>query len=545
MSETKKIYKNSMSSTKLLATRDKVNTLHPWKKYKKRKGSGSTSLKHSVFTFVAIACFLLTLSLTTPVNAKRRSSARSNNNSSSSTSSNKQFTSDDYYTVLGVSKKATPKEIKKAYRKLALQYHPDKVKEEKEKEEAEKIFISVSEAYSVLGDEKKKGIYDKYGKHGLEAHERGQDPEAAGFGGFGGSGGESSSSHGFPGGGFGSSSSSHGFPGGGGFGGFSAGGGFSGGGGSQQFNFNRPRSGGGEGGFDPRQMFEEFFGGGGAGFEVPVEGMFGGMGGGGFGGGGGARRGPRQQQGQGQTRELFPKDSPVGIAPLGLGKYPDKQSKFLWVVVFYDNNSNACVEIKPSIESFAQKVKGTFKVGAVNCRKGKKDQDFCRKHGVNPHELPVFGVVVDGRTHLYKDEEKNSPTMKELHEFALKQSPFARVQTINHPSQIELKLLQPAKTERKIGSILLLTDKYETSPKYVSLAYQFKDDFNFGESRGKTQSMAKHFNVKKYPVLVAMVLKRNGEHETERLEDLNSQDLGKWVDGLVKKYGSKSKRRSR
>ena len=82
---------------------------------------------------------------------------------------------------------ASPKVIKKAYRKLALQYHPDKVVEE-DKEEAKNIFIKISDAYTVLSDGKTKKIYDKYGKKGLEAHKNGIDPEEAGFGRGGGGG---------------------------------------------------------------------------------------------------------------------------------------------------------------------------------------------------------------------------------------------------------------------------------------------------------------------------------------------------------------------
>lgn len=281
------------------------------------------------------------------------------------------------------------------------------------------------------------------------------------------------------------------------------------------------------------------FGGGGDGFEVPLEGMFGGMGGG-FGGSGG-RRGPGQQRRP--AEELFPKNSPSGIAPLGAAKFPDRKSKYLWVVIFYDNNSKSCVEVKPSIESFAQKVKGTFKVGAVNCRRGQADTDFCRKQGVQ--ELPAFGFVVDGEIHMHEDQGRNAPAMKELHDFAIEKTPFDLVQMINHPTQLDSKLLDQAKIEKRLGSILLLTDKFETSSKYASLAYQFRDQFNFGESRGKTLSMAKHFNVKKYPMLVAFVQKQNGDVATVKLEDVKSQDLGKWVDGLVSKYGSKPKPRKR
>lgn len=66
----------------------------------------------------------------------------------------------DYYKILGVSKNATQDEIKKAYRKLAIKYHPDKTKGDKSKEEK---FKEVSEAYEVLGDPKKRKKYDQLG----------------------------------------------------------------------------------------------------------------------------------------------------------------------------------------------------------------------------------------------------------------------------------------------------------------------------------------------------------------------------------------------
>ncbi|XP_063159455.1 dnaJ homolog subfamily B member 6 isoform X1 [Candoia aspera] len=71
----------------------------------------------------------------------------------------------DYYEVLGVHKHASPEDIKKAYRKLALKWHPDKNPDNKE--EAERQFKQVAEAYEVLSDAKKRDVYDKYGKEGL------------------------------------------------------------------------------------------------------------------------------------------------------------------------------------------------------------------------------------------------------------------------------------------------------------------------------------------------------------------------------------------
>lgn len=71
----------------------------------------------------------------------------------------------DYYEILGVSRNATEAEIKQAYRRLALKYHPDKNPGNKE---AEERFKEISEAYEVLTDAEKRRIYDLYGHEGLE-----------------------------------------------------------------------------------------------------------------------------------------------------------------------------------------------------------------------------------------------------------------------------------------------------------------------------------------------------------------------------------------
>ena len=92
--------------------------------------------------------------------------------------------SDDYYKILGVSKDVSPEELKKAYRKLAVQNHPDKHPDEKEKYEEK--FKKINEAYSVLSDPQKKAQYDQFGS---------TDGSSGGFSGFNGFNGGGFSSH--------------------------------------------------------------------------------------------------------------------------------------------------------------------------------------------------------------------------------------------------------------------------------------------------------------------------------------------------------------
>ncbi|WKY43492.1 molecular chaperone DnaJ [Eubacteriaceae bacterium ES2] len=88
----------------------------------------------------------------------------------------------DYYEVLGVEKSASAEDIKKAYRKKAMQYHPDKNPGDKE---AEEKFKEANEAYEVLSDSEKKGIYDQYGHAGMDGMAGGGGYSGGGgFGGF-------------------------------------------------------------------------------------------------------------------------------------------------------------------------------------------------------------------------------------------------------------------------------------------------------------------------------------------------------------------------
>jgi len=81
----------------------------------------------------------------------------------------------DFYEILGVNRDASNEDIKKAYRKLAMKYHPDR---NPDNPKAESLFKEAKEAYEILSDEQKRAAYDQYGHAGV-------DPQARGGGGFG------------------------------------------------------------------------------------------------------------------------------------------------------------------------------------------------------------------------------------------------------------------------------------------------------------------------------------------------------------------------
>jgi curved DNA-binding protein CbpA len=367
---------------------------------------------------------------------------------------------DNYYEILGLKKTATQKQIKSNYRKLALKYHPDKVDED-EKEEAGNMFMKVSEAYSVLSDKEKREVYDKYGKNGLDIHEKGGDPRASGFGGGGG---------------------------------FSGGGG--GGGGHHNFH----------GGQDPFKMFEQMFGGGGPG-----------------GGPGG-----RQQQ-----PDLFPKGQSK-VSKLGSPKFPNKSSKHMWMIMFYSSDDETSQQLEDVYEKLAEKKNLAYKVGAVDCKKSDKEARFCDSKDVD--DLPQFAMVLGRKLHTMEDSH-DVQSAKDLHDFAAENMPSELIHNINNVPQLQERLL-----DSKKPAVLLLTDKYDTSSTLYSLAFQFRNDLTFGESRAKNINLAKEFKVKKYPLLVAFDNKGNRYRYDGGMA---KESIVAWLQGLLKRDEFKSARKGK
>ena len=87
----------------------------------------------------------------------------------------------DYYEVLGVNRNSSEEEVKKAFRRLAFQFHPDRNRDP----DAEAKFKEINEAYEVLSDPEKRATYDRFGHERVRGFDGGGYDPFAGFGGFG------------------------------------------------------------------------------------------------------------------------------------------------------------------------------------------------------------------------------------------------------------------------------------------------------------------------------------------------------------------------
>jgi len=373
----------------------------------------------------------------------------------------------DYYRILGLKRNAKEKDIKKAYRKMALQWHPDKHTGEDEKATAQKKFQEVAEAYEVLSDPEKKRIYDQVGSEGLKR---------------GGGGGDSG--------------------GGGGQGGFNFGGfqgGFPGG---AKFNFQQQQR-------DPFDMFKDFFGndfdiGGGFGQQKQKRKQSGGGGFGGFdfGGGFGGFGQQHHHQQQQPSPPLYTKQD--GITTLSGTKYPDSKSKFVWLIQYYSvvKNQQDSRAFKEKFVKLANRVKmDGIKVGSVNCD---VEREICSANKISKY--PSFKLVYGKDSVLYdpSTSDDNMLTSKSLFNFVLEKMP-GTVLNIRHKQQAEeLVSTLVSKKYKSNVALLLFTQKFETSLVLKHLAYMLDGIVAVGEVRGSNDKLSLEFGVTTYPSLLAI-----------------------------------------
>ena len=239
---------------------------------------------------------------------------------------------EDYYKLLGVKRTATKAEIKKAFKKLSLKYHPDKNKDNPKK--AKEMFIKIANAYEVLSNDEKRKIYDQYGEEGVKANEQG-------------------------------------------------------GGGGAHFNFenmgfediiNQFFGGGNMGGGENRRqgrssgfgsIFDTIFGGGSGGF-------------GGFQNGGQSGRQKKTQNGM-KDQNYFKNTKVKTIKMKSLTLLFSRKN--IWFVYFFRKGDQNYEKYVKTMIEFADKTDGLFNAGAVNCI---KDEEICEEFEVAETPSIIF-----------------------------------------------------------------------------------------------------------------------------------------------------------
>lgn len=249
--------------------------------------------------------------------------------------------------------------------------------------------------------------------------------------------------------------------------------------------------------------------------------------------------------------ELFPKNDPSGVIPLGASKFPDEDSKYIWLIMFYENNLTVCADTKPHYETFIAKHFGVVKAGAFDCRRSADNTRLCLKLKVKQMGLPSYGMVVNGKFSLLKRETHiMDPSTKfdDVEKFIMDKLPYDLIRSITTAAYLS-SLQTSAIRGNKIGAIMYITDSEATpSPLITSLFYQYRKHFTFGSNHSNsiTSWERKYKNVEKYnkqyPIIIAYIPKEAGTKSKREFEEIfaneskNPQKIAEWMDSLIKKY---------
>jgi len=230
-------------------------------------------------------------------------------------------------------------------------------------------------------------------------------------------------------------------------------------------------------------------------------------------------------------RELYP--SGGDVVQLNRKTFPSATSPHPWLVAFYTNDSKDAARDKQALEGAARYAKGLFKVGAVNCG-NQGSQALCADRKASP--IPKYAALVDDHLEFWDKPER--PTAMSLHAFVTSRIP--ETTPVNRKASIA-KLFG-----KKRGiAILLLTDKYETTPLWRSLAFSLRSLMTFAESRAASVEIGREFKVKKYPMIVALEAdEKDGYRLLETYDgELSLSALSKWCRSVAATTKPNSRRR--
>jgi DnaJ family protein C protein 16 len=381
---------------------------------------------------------------------------------------------EDYYKLLGVKRNASKHDIKKAFKKLSLKYHPDKNKDNPEK--AKEKFIKIANAYEVLSDDEKRKIYDQYGEEGVKANEQG------------GGGGAHFNFEGM-----GLDDIFKQFFGGGG-------------GGGARFTFNMGGGGGGKrgrssGGFGG---FEDIFSG--------------------FGFGGQQFQGGQQQQGRGrkggmQNKDYFKKTKVLTLKMKNLTLLLSRKN--IWFVYFFRQGDQNFEQYVKTMIEFADKTQGLFNGGAVNCI---EDEEICDEYEVQ--KTP--SIVFFGENENDYSKYGGKIDFNSLFNYATKRMSYY----VNEVSKDKLNDFFSKRPEKY--HVLLFTSKSSTPSMYKALSKFFINKLIFGEIKNTELELLKLFNVKNFPVLMVVVDEEKNKYDYYKGK-ITYEDVKKYLNKYASK----------
>ncbi|KAL2902057.1 DnaJ protein ERDJ3A [Bienertia sinuspersici] len=406
----------------------------------------------------------------------------------------------DPYKVLGVDRNASQRDIKKAFHKLSLQYHPDKNKNKGAQTKFEEInnaqgisvhYVCFGAAYEILSDEEKRKNYDLYGdERGGPSFNGGSAGDHGGYSHFtsGGSGGQWQNM----------------------------------GGGSRSYSFSFGGPGGGKPfGFDFNDIFSNFFGGGmdsGSGFGGD---MGSGSGFGGFGSSAGSQSGFKRS-----TKSVRAVSSHVFENEIN-GK------GITWLLLSYIPSMMSVQQYESILEEINNSLTGALKAGKINCE---NEPSFCKKHGISPRREPrlfVYSYITSesGSFVEYNDDWN----VKSLKSFCQEHLPrFSR--------RVSLDNFQPSfGAGEKLPRVMLLSTKKDTPVIWRTLSGLYRKQFVFYDAQvlDVSDPEVRRLGVNALPAIVGWL--SNGEKEILKagisVRDLVSavQELGVLLSSFEKK----------
>ena len=382
---------------------------------------------------------------------------------------------EDYYKILGVKRTATKAEIKRAFKKLSLKYHPDKNKDNPKK--AKEKFIKIANAYEVLSDDEKRKIYDQYGEEGVKANEQG-----------GGAGAHFENMN------FEDIFSQF----------------FGGGGAKVEFNMGGGRKGkrsqsSGFGGFG--SIFENLFEGGmGGGFEGFQQ------------GGPGGRQQRRAQQGGMKDQNYFKNTKVKSLKMKSLTYLYSRKN--IWFVYFYRKGDQNYEQYVKTMIEFADKTDGLFNGGAVNCI---KDEEICEEFEVSQTPSIIFFSENEKDYNKYDGKiDFNS-----LFNYAAKRMSYY----VNEITKEKLSDFFAKKPDKY--HVILFTSKDSTPSLYKALSKFYINKIIFGEVHKNQNELIELFKIKEFPTLMVILDEEKNKYEIYKrkldYESLKSY-LGKFAD---------------